>query len=123
MRENGGYVYIMTNKPFGRHYVGVTADIIARVTAHRERRGSAHCKRWNLDKLVYFERFEDIREAIAREKAMKKWLRLWKLRMISEHNPKWDDLFLTLNGRVRPPAAPAFAGATESSNPQQLQKS
>jgi putative endonuclease len=88
----------MANKPFGRVYIGVTADIIARVTAHKENRGSIHCKRYNLHKLVYLEHHDDIRDAIAREKALKKWLRLWKLRQISEHNPNWDALYPTLNG-------------------------
>jgi putative endonuclease len=98
MLEQGGYVYIMANKPLGRVYIGVTANITERVAAHKEGRGSSHCKRWNLDKLVYIERHETILEAISREKAMKKWLRLWKLRLVSENNPNWDDLFLTING-------------------------
>ena len=98
MLELGGYVYFMANKPLGRIYIGVTANIHERVTAHKEGRGSAHCKRWNLDKLVYIERHKTILEAITCEKAMKKWLRLWKLRLVSEHNPNWDDLFLTING-------------------------
>ena len=98
MLEQGGYVYIMANKPLGRTYIGVTANIHERVTAHKEGRGSSHCKRWNLDKLVYIERHETMLEAIAREKAMKKWLRLWKLRLVSESNPNWDDLFLSING-------------------------
>ena len=98
MLEQGGYVYIMANKPLGRVYIGVTANIHERVTAHKEARGSLHCKRWNLDKLVYIEHHETMLEAIAREKAMKKWLRLWKLRLISESNPNWDDLFLSVNG-------------------------
>jgi putative endonuclease len=97
MIEKGGYVYIMSNKPMGRVYIGTTADIFERVAAQKEGRGSSHCKRWNLDKLVYMERHETIKEAIAREKAMKKWLRLWKLRLVSEHNPNWDDLYLTIN--------------------------
>jgi putative endonuclease len=96
MQEKGGYVYIMSNKPLGRLYIGVTANIFERVAAHKEGRGSAFCKRWNLDKLVYLERHSCIDGAIAREKAMKKWLRLWKLRLVSEDNPNWDDLFLTL---------------------------
>jgi putative endonuclease len=98
MLEQGGYVYIMANKPLGRVYIGVTANIIERVAAHKEGRGSLHCNRWNLDKLVCIERHETILEAISREKAMKKWLRLWKLRLVSEHNTNWDDLFLTING-------------------------
>lgn len=94
----GGYVYIMTNKPFGRLYVGVTADIAARVTTHKEGGGSIHCKRYNLHRLVYIEQHASIEDAIAREKAMKKWLRQWKLRLVSEANPNWDDLYDSLNG-------------------------
>lgn len=98
MDEKGGYVYVMANKPFGRVYIGVTANLAERVFAHKEGRGSTHCKRWNLHDLVYIERHETIQEAIAREKAMKKWLRLWKLRLVSEHNPNWNDLYLTISG-------------------------
>ncbi len=98
MFEKGGYIYIMANKPMGRVYVGVTANLAERVAAHKEGRGSIHCKKYNLHSLVYTERYEDIVEAIAREKAMKKWLRLWKLRLVSEHNPNWNDLYLTING-------------------------
>ncbi|WP_260582776.1 GIY-YIG nuclease family protein [Sphingopyxis sp. PET50] len=92
------YVYIMTNKPMGILYIGVTADLPARIFAHRSGQGSDFCKKWQLRRLVYAEPFDRIDEAIVREKAMKKWKRVWKLRLISEANPEWVDLFDRLNG-------------------------
>jgi putative endonuclease len=94
----GGYTYIVTNKPFGILYIGVTADIAERVTAHREGRGSVFCRKWDLKRLVLIEPHPTIEEAITREKALKNWSRAWKLRLIAEANPQWDDLFETLNG-------------------------
>jgi putative endonuclease len=93
----GGFVYIMTNKPLGVLYVGVTASLAERVTAHREGRGSVFCKQWGLHRLVYVEPHPTIDDAIAREKAIKNWRRLWKLRLISEANPNWDDVFDSIN--------------------------
>jgi putative endonuclease len=67
----GGWVYIMTNKPFGTLYIGVTSDIAARAWQHRNGNGSQFCKRHGLTRLVYAEQHPTIYEAIAREKAMK----------------------------------------------------
>ena len=96
--KRGGYVYIMANKPFGVLYVGVTADLPSRITAHRQGKGSIFCKTWDCKKLVYAERHDEINNAILREKRIKRWKRIWKLRLISESNPEWDDLFDTING-------------------------
>ena len=93
----GGWVYVMTNKPFGTLYTGVTSDIVARVWQHRNGTGSAFCKRHGLTRLVYIEQYPTILEAIAREKAMKAWNRNWKLRQIMEMNPDWNDLWDTIN--------------------------
>lgn len=93
----GGFVYIMTNKPMGILYVGVTADLPARIFAHRQGTGSHFCKKWGLKTLVHIEPFPDIDSAIVREKRLKNWKRVWKTRMISEQNPNWDDLYPTLN--------------------------
>jgi putative endonuclease len=92
-----GWVYIMTNAPFGTLYIGVTSDLAARVYQHRMGQGSAFCRRYGLDRLVYAEHHGRIGDAIAREKAMKAWKRVWKTRLIEEANPQWDDLFETLN--------------------------
>ena len=91
--QKGGWVYIMTNAAHGTLYIGVTADLAARVTQHREGTGSAFCAKYGLTRLAYAERHADIRDAIAREKAMKKWKRQWKLRLIREQNPDWRDLY------------------------------
>ena len=94
----GGWVYIMTNRPFGTLYIGVTNEIGRRVLQHRSGEGSAFCKQHGLDRLVYVERFDRIEDAIAREKAMKAWKRNWKLRRIVDANPEWEDLFETILG-------------------------
>ena len=87
-----GWVYILTNKPHGVLYTGVTADLPARLHQHRSGTGSKFAKRYNCTRLVYAESHERIEDAIAREKAIKDWSRLWKLRLIQEANPLWDDL-------------------------------
>ncbi|HLL59912.1 MAG TPA: GIY-YIG nuclease family protein [Allosphingosinicella sp.] len=93
-----GWVYIMTNKPFGTLYVGVTSALAARVLQHREGRGSSFCKEHGLRRLVYAEKHDSIQDAIAREKAVKAWKRVWKTRLIEARNPEWNDLFESLNG-------------------------
>lgn len=93
-----GWVYIVTNKPFGTLYVGVTSDLPARIHQHRTGTGSDFCKRYRLDRLVYVEPHPRIDEAIAREKAMKAWKRAWKTRLVEAANPAWNDLAADLNG-------------------------
>jgi len=93
----GGYVYIMTNGVSGTLYVGVTADLAARIVQHRSGTGSDFCRRYGLERLVYVERHDRIDDAIAREKALKAWKRSWKLDLIEKANPNWDDLFSTIN--------------------------
>ena len=93
----GGWVYIMTDHYRGTMYIGVTSDLAARVYAHREGRGSKFCARYRLTQLIYAEQTPTIHEAIAREKAMKKWNRAWKIEVIEQVNPDWDDLFEMIN--------------------------
>ena len=88
----GGWVYIVTNKPHGVLYTGVTSDLTARVEQHCAGTGSKFAKGYNCTRLVYAERHERIEDAIAREKAIKEWKRLWKLRLIQEANRFWEDL-------------------------------
>lgn len=95
--ERGGWVYIMADRYRGTIYIGVTSDIAARVFAHREGRGSLFCARYDLTRLVHAEFAPTIEEAIAREKAIKKWNRAWKIELIESANPDWDDLFETIN--------------------------
>jgi putative endonuclease len=93
-----GWVYIMTNKPHGTLYIGVTGDLPARVMQHREGTGSAFCRQHGLTRLVYAEEALSMLDAIAREKAMKEWKRSWKTSLIRKHNPDWVDLWDRING-------------------------
>ena len=93
----GGWVYIMTNRPFGTLYVGVTSDIARRSWEHRQGTASAFTSRYRLTRLVFMERHEQIDTAIRRETRFKHWPRQWKLNLIVAQNPKWEDLFERLN--------------------------
>ncbi|MBD3731230.1 MAG: GIY-YIG nuclease family protein [Sphingopyxis sp.] len=91
-------VYILTNRGNRLFYIGVTSDIAVRVTQHRAGKGSIHCRRYRIYKLVHVEFHATMHEAIAREKALKEWHRDWKRRLIDESNPEWKDLFDKLLG-------------------------
>ena len=92
------WVYILTNKPEGTLYIGVTSDLAQRVWQHKNKVVEGFTLQYNLDKLVYCEAFADAESAIAREKQMKKWKRAWKTRLIEDGNPEWRDLFDEING-------------------------
>ena len=87
------YVYILTNKPRGTLYVGVTSDLVGRVYQHREGVVAGFTKRYGLKQLVHFERYDTPTSAIQREKNIKHWPRMWKLDLINESNPQWRDLY------------------------------
>jgi len=89
------FVYIMTNKPQGTLYIGVTNDIIRRASEHREKLMKGFTQKYNLKKLVYYEFHQDINMAIQREKNLKHWKREWKLKLIEELNSQWEDLWET----------------------------
>jgi putative endonuclease len=88
-----GWVYIMTNRPNGILYAGVTSDLPRRAYQHREGLMEGFTKRYGLKMLVYYEQHDDIRTAIQREKAIKHWPRAWKVRLIHGMNPEWKDLY------------------------------
>jgi putative endonuclease len=92
----GGWVYIITNRPNGTLYVGVTSDIAKRAWEHREGVVDGFTKRYGLKRLVYAEPHDDIADAIQREKRMKSWPRAWKINLIRESNPGWEDLYQSL---------------------------
>ena len=92
----GGWVYFMTNTRNGILYAGVTSNLPKRAWEHREGVAEGFTKRYGLKMLVYYECFDDIREAIRREKAIKHWPRAWKVRLIHGMNPEWDDLYNSL---------------------------
>ncbi|MBF0267421.1 MAG: GIY-YIG nuclease family protein [Alphaproteobacteria bacterium] len=88
----GGWIYIMTNKPNGTLYVGVTNNLARRAWEHREGVADSFTKRYSLRRLVYAERHDDIRTALQREKNIKHWPRAWKVKLILDVNPDWKDL-------------------------------
>ena len=89
----GGWVYMMADRYRGTIYTGVTAEIARRTFQHRTGKGSRFVKKYGLLRLVHAEPFERIDEVIAREKAIKKWRRQWKIELIERANPDWLDLF------------------------------
>ena len=93
----GGWIYIITNKPNGTLYVGVTSDLPRRIQEHRDGIIEGFSKRYGLKRLVYIEAHDDIGHAIQREKAIKHWTRAHKARAIEAENPVWDDLYERLN--------------------------
>ena len=88
-----GWVYIMTNRPKGTLYIGVTSNLPRRVWEHRTGAVKGFSTRYALKRLVYAEPHDDILAAIAREKVLKHWPRLHKIRLFEGANPKWDDLY------------------------------
>lgn len=87
------FVYMMTNRPNGVLYVGMTSDLLRRVHEHRTGAVPGFTTRYNLRRLVWMEESATAGDAIAREKRLKKWNRAWKIRLIEEANPDWNDLF------------------------------
>ena len=88
---NSYYVYIMTNRS-GTLYVGVTNNLIRRVYEHKNKLVDGFTKKYNINRLVYFEETSDVNSAIAREKQIKGWIRKKKIELIEKNNPKFRDL-------------------------------
>src|SRR5438046_5522022 len=91
MREHRYFVYIMTNRS-KNFYVGVTSELMIRSIQHKEGKYEGHTSRYKLDRLVYYEVFVDVNNAIAREKQIKRWTRKKKIDLIISMNPTWRDL-------------------------------
>lgn len=91
------YIYLITNKPKGVLYIGLTRDLKRRIYQHKNKvHPTTFSARYNLNKLVYFEVFETEEEARLRERRMKKWNRDWKIELIETNNPYWKDLYSEL---------------------------
>lgn len=86
-------MYILSSKKNGTLYVGVTNDLMRRVGEHKLGLIEGFTNKYKINKLVYFETYNDINEAILREKRIKKWNRNWKIKIIEEMNPEWNDLY------------------------------
>lgn len=89
-------IYILTNKPRGVLYTGMSSSLPERVRQHREGLIEGFTKRYHLKRLVYFEYLDSARAAIAREKRIKRWRREWKIALVEKTNPTWRDLWLDL---------------------------
>ena len=87
------YVYFTTNKNNNVIYVGVTGNLLQRIYQHKNKIFAGFTKKYNVDKLVYYEIYNNIEDAIRREKQLKNWHREWKMRLIEEHNPEFNDLY------------------------------
>jgi putative endonuclease len=93
------WVYILAGAIGGTLYIGVTNDLVRRVYEHKTGAVPGFTGRYRIHRLVYFEQFDDIENAIRREKRLKKWNRSWKIRLIKVLNPNWDDLFPAIANR------------------------
>ena len=89
----GGWVYFMTDRYRGTLYTGVTAFLPERITQHRHGKGAEFTRKYALTRFVYAEHLDRIEDAIAREKAIKRWRRDWKIELIEKVNPEWNDLY------------------------------
>ena len=90
------FVYIITNKRNGTLYIGMTNNLARRVGEHKEGLVEGFSKKYGTKLLVYYEKSNNVSDAIAQEKQLKKWKREWKLRIIEKVNPDWGDLSLNL---------------------------
>jgi len=86
------YVYILASKRNGTLYIGITNNLKRRIFEHKSKHVKGFTKKYNVNQLVYFEQHTDVREALTREKRLKKWNRSWKLELIEKANPEWKDL-------------------------------
>ncbi len=93
-----GCVYILASKPKGTLYTGVTSNLLQRVWQHKQEQVEGFTQKYGVKRLVYYEVTDDIVSAITREKQIKKWNRDWKIRLIEEVNPGWEDLYYELIG-------------------------
>ncbi|MFA4995860.1 MAG: GIY-YIG nuclease family protein [Patescibacteria group bacterium] len=87
------FVYILTSRRNGTLYIGVTNNLIRRVWEHKEKLVDGFTKKYDINKLVYYEMTTDIEAAISREKLLKSWNRKWKMELIEKVNPNWNDLY------------------------------
>ena len=93
MSQKDYYIYILANKEGGTLYIGVTNNLEGRVWEHKQGVYKGFSSKYKINRLVYYENYSDINEAITREKQLKKWNRAWKIQLIEKDNPRWEDLY------------------------------
>ena len=91
------YIYILASQRNGTLYVGITSDLLKRVWQHKNKVFGGFTEKYGVDKLVYYEIYENISDAINREKKLKKWDRKWKINLIEKDNPNWLDLYIEMS--------------------------
>ncbi len=90
------YVYILASQRNGTLYIGVTSNLIKRIQEHKAKLVKGFTEKYNVHELVYYEQTNDVNSALAREKALKKWNRDWKIQLIEKDNPNWQDLYFDI---------------------------
>ena len=88
----------MASRMAGTLYIGVTSNLVKRISEHKSGTNLGFTAQYKVHRLVYYENYDQPEAAIAREKELKKWRRMWKIQLIEKMNPKWDDLFATIAG-------------------------
>lgn len=96
MQEKQPVVYLLASKPYGTLYLGVTSDLKKRVWQHKNKLAEGFTEQYDVDQLVWYELHSAMAEAIAREKNLKNWPRDWKIKLIENENPYWQDLYQSL---------------------------
>ena len=121
--ERDPFVYILASGFRGTLYIGVTSDLMGRLWKHRNAETPGFTTKYSVYRLVHFEAFADMETAIAREKQLKRWHRQWKINLIEQGNPQWDDLAVGLGFEPLPPRPlasdkPRTIGAAASMDPE-----
>ena len=93
MKQKQYYVYLLASKRNGTLYIGVTDNLARRIWEHRNKITKSFTQKYNVNQLIYYEIFTDIGEAILRETRLKRWKRVWKIKLIEENHPNWKDLY------------------------------
>ena len=99
-RLHSYYTYMLTSRPHGTIYTGMTNDLMRRIAEHKAGKVGGFTKKYKVLRLVYFEEFRYVEDAIQREKTIKHWYRDWKINQIEHLNPRWDDLYPDLARQV-----------------------
>jgi putative endonuclease len=90
------YFYLLADRKRGKLYAGATSDLISRIGEHKSNIFSGFTKNTGIHNLVYYEEYDEIHKAAARERQIKKWKREWKIKLIEKSNPEWKDLYTEL---------------------------
>jgi len=114
MREHLYFVYILASRRNGTLYVGVTNDVMRRTYEHKTDLIKGFTKKYGVHILVWYEAYDDIHTAIAREKRLKRWNRAWKIKLIEENNSGWNDLYDRMMGEIALPDLPGSPSPREA---------